>query len=42
LDDVAHHWQMERRFDPQMESAERQRFYKKWKKAVERAWGWET
>jgi len=40
LEDVAHHWQMERRFDPKMESAERQRLYKNWKKAVERARAW--
>jgi glycerol kinase len=40
LDDVAHHWQMERRFEPQMDSAGRQRFYENWNKAVERARAW--
>lgn len=40
LEDVAHHWQMERRFDPQMNEATRTQLYQQWKKAVERARGW--
>jgi glycerol kinase len=41
LEDVSHHWQMEKCFDPKMESAERERLYKNWKKAVARSRGWE-
>lgn len=41
LEDIADHWQMEMRFAPQMESAERERLYKNWKKAVTRSRGWE-
>jgi len=41
LEDIAHHWQMERRFDPQMDSATRDQLYNNWKKAVERTRGWE-
>ncbi len=41
LKDIADHWQMEMRFAPQMESAERERLYKNWKKAVTRSRGWE-
>jgi glycerol kinase len=40
LDDVAHHWQMERKFAPQMSSNMRNGLYDDWKKAVERARGW--
>jgi glycerol kinase len=41
LEDIADHWQIEMRFAPQMESAERERLYKNWKKAVTRSRGWE-
>jgi glycerol kinase len=41
LEDIADHWQMEMRFAPQMESAQRERLYKNWKKAVTRSRGWE-
>jgi len=40
LEDVAHHWQMEKRFDSQMDSGTRDRLYNNWKKAVERSRGW--
>ncbi|MGH7452149.1 MAG: glycerol kinase GlpK, partial [bacterium] len=41
LEDVSEHWQMEKRFEPQMESTKRQHLYHNWKKAVERSRGWE-
>jgi glycerol kinase len=40
LEDVAHHWQMEKRYDPQMDSEKRNQLYDDWKKAVDRARGW--
>lgn len=40
LDDVAQHWQRDKRFDPQMSSAARDALYANWKKAVERSRGW--
>ena len=40
LEDVAHHWQMEKRFDPQMNEATRVQLYQHWQKAVERARRW--
>jgi len=40
LDDVAHHWQMDKRFDPQMHEATRAQLYRHWQKAVERSRGW--
>ena len=40
LEDVAQHWQMEKRFDPTMNEAAREQLYQNWKKAVERARGW--
>jgi glycerol kinase len=40
LDDVAQHWQMAKRFDPQMETMRREEFYDNWKKAVTRSRGW--
>jgi glycerol kinase len=41
LDNVAEHWQMERKFDPLMPSGGCDELYDNWKKAVERARGWE-
>jgi glycerol kinase len=41
LEDIAGHWRIEMRFAPQMESTERERLYKNWKKAVTRSRGWE-
>jgi glycerol kinase len=42
LEDIADHWQIEMRFAPKMASAERERLYKNWQKAVTRSRGWET
>lgn len=39
-DKVAQAWQLDQRFDPQMEAAERSTRYAGWKKAVERTMGW--
>ncbi|MDY7115796.1 glycerol kinase GlpK [Halomonas sp. SSL-5] len=36
LDEIAALWRCERRFEPQMEEAERERLYSGWKEAVER------
>lgn len=41
-DDIAHQWQVDKRFEPQMDEATRTRLMKKWKKAVQRARDWET
>ena len=40
LADIAEHWQMEKRFDPQMDSMQREHLYMNWKKAVECAREW--
>lgn len=40
-DDLVSNWQLERRFTPNMESAEAETLYKGWKKAVKRALDWE-
>jgi glycerol kinase len=40
LDSIRSTWQLERRFEPQMSSAEREKLYAGWKKAVERAKAW--
>lgn len=40
LEDIAHHWQEEKRFAAQMPEADRQRLYQNWQKAVTRARGW--
>jgi glycerol kinase len=39
-DEVADTWQLDRRFEPQMEAAERDRLVARWRHAVERAKGW--
>ncbi|MDI3341016.1 MAG: glycerol kinase GlpK [Sphaerobacter sp.] len=39
--DIAQNWQLDRRFEPQMAEAERERLYAGWKRAVERARDWE-
>lgn len=41
LEDIAAHWQEEKRFAPQMKDAKRAELYRNWKRAVERARGWE-
>ena len=40
-DEIAQQWQEDKRFEPQMEAAERERLMKRWKKAVERSRAWE-
>jgi glycerol kinase len=40
LEDIADHWEVEKRFDPQMHAPERERLYRDWKKAVARSRGW--
>jgi glycerol kinase len=35
-------WKMERRYEPQIDEAERERLYERWLKAVERAKDWES
>jgi glycerol kinase len=39
-EEVAQKWAMDREFVPQMEDAEREKLYRGWKRAVERARGW--
>jgi glycerol kinase len=41
LDDVRKNWALDREFAPQMAEAERERLYRRWKKAVERSLNWE-
>jgi glycerol kinase len=41
LDDVASNWALDREFAPGMATDERDRLYRKWKRAVERAREWE-
>jgi glycerol kinase len=41
LDDVARNWALDREFAPAMASEERERLYRKWRRAVERSRGWE-
>jgi glycerol kinase len=40
LDSIRSTWQLEQRFEPQMNATERDRLYAGWKKAVERAKSW--
>jgi len=40
LDDIANHWQMEKRFDAQIDSRQREYFYNNWKRAVGRSRNW--
>ncbi len=42
LQDITQNWQKERSFSPQMEEAQKEKRYKGWLKAVERAKGWEN
>jgi glycerol kinase len=41
LEDVAAHWSVEKKFSPQMKDETRQSLKRNWKRAVERARGWE-
>jgi glycerol kinase len=40
-DDITRNWALDKRFEPQMDAAERDKLYKGWKKAVQRAQAWE-
>jgi len=40
LDDLRQNWAVERRFEPSWDSAQRQRAYAGWQRAVERSKGW--
>jgi glycerol kinase len=40
-EEIASLWQLDRRFEPSMNSEERERLYSKWKEAVSRSLGWE-
>jgi glycerol kinase len=40
LDDIARNWQLDRQFMPGMSAVERERRYRQWKRAVERAKNW--
>ncbi|HSM34637.1 MAG TPA: glycerol kinase GlpK [Anaerolineae bacterium] len=39
-DEIAAVWQLDRRFEPQMEQSERDRLVERWQRAVERTRGW--
>lgn len=39
--DLKKAWQLDRRFEPEMEEARRAKLYRGWQKAVERSMGWE-
>ena len=41
-DDIAGQWQVDRRFEPQMDEATRTKLMNRWKKAVARARDWDT
>ncbi len=41
LDDVAHHWALEHRFEPAMDAATRDALCRRWRSAVERTLDWE-
>ncbi len=40
LDELREHWQVDRRFEPQMSDEERARRYRLWKKAVTKSLDW--
>ena len=40
-EDIKHNWALDRRFEPDMDDGAREKMYKGWKKAVERARQWE-
>jgi glycerol kinase len=42
LDEIAANWREQARFAPELEEAERERLYARWKRAVECARGWAT
>jgi glycerol kinase len=40
LDDLRSNWQIEKTWQPRMDTSQRQRLFKQWKKAVERTFDW--
>jgi glycerol kinase len=42
LQDVSNNWQLDREFVPAMSAVERERRYRQWQRAVERAKNWES
>jgi len=38
--DLERHWRLDRRFEPAMDPVRRDRLYRGWRRAVERARGW--
>ena len=40
-DDIDQKWQLDQRFQPEMQASDRNDLYKGWKKAVKRTMGWE-
>ncbi len=40
LDEIASHWEEDRTFTPEMDSADRESRYQQWHKAVDRSMGW--
>ena len=40
LDDLAKNWQEDKRWEPNMDSEERDRLYRNWKKAVTKTFDW--
>jgi glycerol kinase len=40
LDELRHHWKVDKRFEPAMAAETRDEMYRGWKKAIERAKGW--
>ena len=42
LDDIRHHWELDRIFEPARDAAERDRGYQQWQRAVQRAKEWEV
>jgi len=40
LEDISHHWQIDRTFDPGKGQQKQQRFYRNWRKALDRSRNW--
>jgi glycerol kinase len=40
-EDLVQNWQLDTRFEPKMETAQREKLYKGWQKAVKRSMDWE-
>ncbi len=41
-DEILDHWKVDKIFTPEMKSGQRKKLYERWKRAVERAKGWES